>query len=145
MGKRNEPYNDNPYTVGDSIGGNYTKEYFNMVGKGAFSLNEKLSFGFDVNYSTGVGAKRKDPRPENTITTFDFIPGIIYSFNKIKLGLNFRYQGSTEEIDFSSVTSKTNYLFHFKGLGVYTSTSEFDKRIHNSNLRGRVSVQFFRQ
>ncbi len=130
------PYNDNPYTVGDSIGGNYSKEYFKMEGKGAYRMSDRFSFGFDVNYSTGVGAKRKDPRPENTITTFDISPAVLFNFNKIKLGANFRYLGSKEDIEVSTVTSKTFYIFHFKGMGVYTSTPEYDDRIHISNQLG---------
>ncbi|QGY45546.1 hypothetical protein GM418_18270 [Maribellus comscasis] len=131
-----EPYNDNPYIVGDSIGGDYSKEYFIMEGKGAYQVNNKFSFGFDVNYTTGVGAKRKDPRPENTITTFDISPAVIFDFDKIKLGANFRYLGSKEDIEVSTVTSKTFYIFHFKGMGVYSSTPEFDDRVHISNQLG---------
>lgn len=130
------PYNDNPYSIGDSIGGNYSKEYFNMEGKGSYKLNEKLSFGFDVKYLTGVGAKKKDPRPENTITTFNISPGIIVDFDKVKIGANFRYEGSKEDIKIYTVTQNNYNIFHFKGLGVFSSTSEFDDRIIVSDLLG---------
>ncbi len=130
------PYNDNPYTMGDSIGGDYSREYFIMEGKGAYRANQKLTLGFDVNYTTAVGAKRRDPRPENTITTFDISPAIILDFDKIKLGANFRYLGSKEDVEVSTVTSRTFYIFHFKGLGSYTSTPEYDYRIHISNQLG---------
>ncbi|MCY1719158.1 hypothetical protein OU798_02325 [Prolixibacteraceae bacterium Z1-6] len=130
------PYDDNPYTIGDSIGGDYSKEYFNMEGKGAYLLSNLLTFGFDVKYSTGVGAKRKDPRPENTITSFDISPALLLSLNKIKLGANFRYVSSKEDIEISTITNNTFYTFHFKGLGVYTSTPEEDDQIFISNLLG---------
>jgi hypothetical protein len=135
------PYDDNPYTMGDSIGGNYSKEYFNMEGKSAYRLNERFTLGFGVKYLAGVGAKRKDPRPENTITSFEIAPGIIADFGKIKLGASFRYEGSKEDVEISTVTSNTYYIFHFKGLGVFSSTPGYDDLIHISDLLGGV-LQF---
>lgn len=131
-----EPYNDNPYTLGDSIGGDYSKEYFKMQGKASYQLNKKFSFGFDVKYNAGVGAKRKDPRPENTITNFDILPGFIFDFHNIKVGANFRYEGSKEDITITTVTDNNFNLFHFKGLGVFTSTTEEDDRSSESDLFG---------
>lgn len=131
-----EPYSDNPYVIGDSIGGNFIKEYFKMQGKGAYELSKLISFGFDVKYIAGVGTKRKDPRPVNTITSFDFRPGIVFNLNKFKIGANFRYQGGKEDIDFQTVTDKNFDLFYFKGLGVYSSTIELDSRYTSMNLFG---------
>jgi hypothetical protein len=131
-----EPYNDNPYTVGDSIGGKYIKEYFKMQGKGAYKLSDLISFGFDIKYNTGVGTKRKDPRPINTITSFDFRPGIVFNLREIKAGANLRYQEGKEDIDFETVTDRNFDLFYFKGLGVYSSTIEKDSRYTEMNLYG---------
>ncbi len=130
------PYDDNPYIIGDSIGGNYSREFFNMEGKGAYHLSDWATLGFDVKYLAAVGAKRKDPRPENTITSFDISPGVIFNLNKIKLGANFRYQGSKEDIEISTVTSNPFQVFYFKGLGVFSSTTEKDKRSNASTLLG---------
>ena len=33
-----EPYNDNPYIMGDSVGGTYYKEYFKMRGKAEYQI-----------------------------------------------------------------------------------------------------------
>ena len=127
-----EPYNGNPYSVGDSIGGNYWKEYFKMQGKVAYSLNKLISLGFDVRYDAGIGTKRKDPRPENTITNFDILPGVVLNFNKIKLGANFRYQGMKEDINFNLVTSNHYSIFYFKGLGSYTSEASTASGLNDS-------------
>jgi hypothetical protein len=127
-----EPYNGNPYTVGDSIGGNYWKEYFKMQGKVAYSLNNLISLGFDVRYDAGIGTKRKDPRPENTITNFDIRPGFVLNFDKIKLGANFRYQGEKEDVEFNLVTSNHYSIFYFKGLGAFTSEASTASGLNDS-------------
>ncbi len=130
------PYNDNPYSIGDSVGGNYSKEYFDMEGKGSLSVNNNLTLGFDIKYSNGVGAKRKDPRPENTITSFTISPGLVLELNRFKIGTNFKYAGGKEDIKISDVTNNIFYIFHFKGLGVFSSSSDYDEQFYDSNLLG---------
>ena len=131
------PYNGNPYTVGDSIGGKYWKEYFIMEGKGAYKLNELVSLGFDINYTTGEGTKRKDPRPVNVTTTFDICPGIVFNLGKIKAGADFKYLTEKEDIEFETVVSDNNYdLFYFRGLGVFSSTFQLDDRFTETELFG---------
>ncbi|MCF6332726.1 MAG: hypothetical protein L3J11_05520 [Draconibacterium sp.] len=131
-----EPYNDNPYTLGDEVGGTYYKEYFKMCGKGAYQISDLLTFGFDLKYKAGVGARRKDPRPENEITSFNILPALVFNFNKIKLGANFRYESGKEDIELTSVTDSTYNFFHFKGLGTFTSSIELDDRSSESDLFG---------
>ena len=131
-----EPYTDNPYTLGDSIGGNYFKEYFKMEAKSAYLFSELLTIGFDVKYKAGSGAKRKDPRPENVITSFSFIPSVLFKLNKFMLGANLRYEEGKEDIEISTVTGNTFNLFYFKGLGAYSSTTEEDDRTDKKSLYG---------
>lgn len=135
------PYNDNPYTLGDENGGKYVKEYFNMSTKGAWQVKQKLNIGFEVNYQTGVGARRKDPRPENKTTSFNIKPGIIYTANKLNFGLNFRFQTAKEDITFENVTDSIYTYYHFKGLGAFTGSQEEDERTHESILIGG-GIQF---
>ena len=130
------PYNENPYSIGDSVGGNYSKEYFNMEGQASLTVNKNLFAGTHVKYSSGVGAKRKDPRPENTITSFTISPGIVIRKNNIKLGASFCYEAGKEDIEISDVTDNTYSIFHFKGLGVFSSTPEYDKQIYVFNSVG---------
>jgi hypothetical protein len=138
-----EPNNNNPYTLGDSIGGNYSKEYFNMEGKGAYRLSQVFSFGFDLGYMAGVGAKRKDPRPENTLSKFSIQPGIVAILGKIRAGAGFRYETGKEDIDITTVTSNKFDLFHFKGLGTFSTTQEKDHQSFESELfGGNMQVNF---
>ncbi len=131
-----EPYNDTPYNLADSVGGTYHKEYFSMQGKGSWQINNRLVFGFNLNYKAGVGARRKDPRPKNITTTFDISPALIFTFNKIKAGANFKFQTSKEDIGITTVTDSVYNFFNFKGLGAYSVTTEKDNRSHVSNLFG---------
>ncbi|MDX8340005.1 hypothetical protein SLH46_12465 [Draconibacterium sp. IB214405] len=131
-----ESYNDNPYTLGDDIGGKYIKEYFDMNAKAAWHANEQLNVGFEVNYQTGVGTRRKDPRPVNKATDFRFKPGIVYSINKFNVGLNLKIETAKEDIEVELVADSTYTFYHFKGLGVFTSSYERDLRTQEATTFG---------
>lgn len=131
-----KPYNYNPYTIGDSVGGTYHKEYFQMSGKAAWQTSEKILLGFNLNYETGVGARRKDPRPKNISSSFSISPAIIYNLGNIRIGGNVLFNTSKEDIEFTTVTDSLYSYLHFKGLGVYTSSFEKDKRSDESTLYG---------
>ncbi|WP_163323589.1 DUF6850 family outer membrane beta-barrel protein [Draconibacterium mangrovi] len=135
------PYNDNPYTIGDDIGGKYRKEYFEMNAKAAWHISNALNFGSEMNYQTGVGTRRKDPRPVNKETNFKFKPGLVYTFNRFNLGLNLKIETATEDINIELVTDSAYTYYNFKGLGTFSSTFERDPRIHQSTTFGG-SLQF---
>ncbi len=154
-----DPYNGNPYSVGDSVGGDYSREYFLMEGKSALRVSDRLGFGVDVKYKTGVGAKRKDPRPENNLTDFEISPGVIWTRERLKLGAHLRFGTGKEEISFTSVTGNKFDLFYFRGLGAYSVTMEDDSRYtgkllfgggvqgnyNGSTIKNLTSVDFSRQ
>lgn len=131
-----DPYDDNPYTLGDATGGTYYKEFFDMRGRGALKLNEFLDLGFDVKYKTGVGARRKDPRPTNKATEFDFKPGIVFNPGKVNIGLNLHLQTAKEDISLETLSDSIYNFYHFRGMGVYSSTLEMDNRSNQSSLLG---------
>lgn len=131
-----EPYSDNPYTLGDKVGGTYHKEYFKMRGRGAWQANNLISLGFDIKYKTAIGARRKDPRPSNEITEFNVTPGIILNLEKIKFGAHFHYQTGKEDIALETVTDSTYDFYHFRGLGVFTTSTEMDNRSSETELTG---------
>jgi len=131
-----EPYNGNPYTVGDSVGGDYWKEYYTMEGKATWMMNGNFSAGIDVKYRGGVGTKRKDPRPENTITDFEITPGVIWNSGKLRLGASLRIESGKEDIEFTSVTGNKFDLFYFRGLGAFSTTMDDDGRYSETRLFG---------
>lgn len=131
-----EPYNDNPYTIGDQGTGTYYKEFFKMQGKGAWTVNQYFNLGFDLKYKTGVGAKRKDPRPENRATNFEIKPGVIYKLEQFSIGLHFHFQTAKEQVHFETVSDSIYTYYQFKGLGVFASTTEEDERSFETFLFG---------
>ena len=131
-----EPTDNNPYTLGNKVGGTYHKEYFKMRGNGAWQAGKNISVGFNINYKTAVGARRKDPRPGNLLTEFDIKPGIVLTLSKSRIGTNFHYTTGKEDISLETVTDSIYDFFHFRGLGVFTSTTETDDRSSESELFG---------
>jgi len=131
-----EPSVNTPYTVGDSIGGNYWKEYYIMEGKSTVMLGRNVSAGVGIKYKGGVGTKRKDPRPLNTLTDFELSPGIIWTTGRFRLGAGFRMESGKEDIEFSSVNDRKYDLFYFRGLGAFTATTEEDGRYRETTLLG---------
>ncbi|RIJ45973.1 hypothetical protein D1614_20865 [Maribellus luteus] len=130
------PYDDNPYTLGDGTGGTYRKEFFDMQVRGALKLSSLIDLGFDVKYQTGVGARRKDPRPTNKATEFDFKPGIVFRPGKFMAGLNLHLQTAKEDISLKTLSDSTYNFYHFRGMGVYSATTEMDDRSNQSTLLG---------
>lgn len=131
-----DPYDGNPYSVGDSVGGDYNREFFEMEGKASRPVGRQLAIGIDVKYRAGVGAKRKDPRPENNLTDFAISPGIIWNLHSWKLGGHLDFKTGKEEISFTSVTGNKFDLFYFRGLGAYSITMEDDSRYTGSLVFG---------
>jgi hypothetical protein len=131
-----DTYNDNPYILADSIGGTYYKEYFKMRGKIAWQINNNFIFGLNLNYKTGIGVRRKDPRPKNLLTAFNISPAIIFTINKIKLGVNLQYQTSKENTKTITVTDSVYHYFNIKGLGAFSVSTEKDNQSHESYLLG---------
>ncbi len=118
-----DPYRGNPYIIGDSVrGATYHKEEYRLNAGVSTSLNKNTTLGVKFNYLVGVGAKQKDPRPENTVTMFAINPGIIIQKGKMKIGFDLGVSNRKEEIDYIQVvTDKSDpSYFTFKGFGFYT-------------------------
>jgi hypothetical protein len=119
------PYRGNPYIVGDSIpGANYHKESYKLSGGIAGKINDHIALGCRVDYFVGVGAKQKDPRPENVVMQFVLNPGIIINTTNSKIGFDIGYRNRKEEIDNIQVASNQAdpIFFTFKSFGFYTYT-----------------------
>lgn len=117
-----DAYRGNPYIIGDSVSSSiYRKEFYNLTGGIATSLNEKISFGCKLDYFVGVGAKQKDPRPENTVIQLVINPGIILHQKNYNLGVDIGFLQRKEEIDYvQTITDNPDIsYFAFKGFGFY--------------------------
>lgn len=117
-----DPYNGNPYILADSVSGTtYHKQNYNLEGGIGYKLNERISLGCGVNYYVAVGAKQKDPRPQNTYMRFSINPSLILHRANYKLGVDIGYRNLKEEIEYK--VSRLNFsptFFMFKGFGFYS-------------------------
>lgn len=110
---------DNPYILGDTVGGKQQKEGFVLTGSVAFPLSSRLSIGLEVDYENYVGAKLKDPRNKNDISSLTVRPGIIFSSGIFQTGISGGPIVTNNDVSVS-VTEDAKYsLLQFLGFGYY--------------------------
>lgn len=111
---------NSPLVIGDSIGGDYDKEYYHLVGRmGSSSSNGRFRWGIGVDYGSGSGAKERDPRPRNYVMNMGVFPGVIYDFGAIKTGISLGFIHSKEEIDYTVENDQEHSFFQFRGMGFF--------------------------
>ena len=117
-----DPYRGNPYIIGDSVpGANYHKEIYQLSGGMAKKFNNKLTLGLLVDYMVGIGAKQKDPRPENVVMNISVNPSVILKMDNFILGFDAGYRNRKEEIDYTQIATDNPdpTFFTFKGFGFH--------------------------
>ncbi len=133
FGYSNEQYKDllynntlifdinNPYILGDTIGGKQRKEGFLLKGSVAIPLTDKITVGIDADYQDYVGAKGKDPRNRNDISSLAITPGIIFNGTKLSVGLSGGPVVFNNDISVSVMDDGRYNLFQFLGFGYFKS------------------------
>jgi hypothetical protein len=131
-----DPYRGNPYIVADStLGAKYHKENYELTGKMAYKLSESFSFGSGISYFVAMGAKQKDPRPENTVTLFSVNPSLLFCRPNFRAGLDAGYRHRHEVIDYTQIVDDyaDPTYFTFKGYGFFNSQVN-DGYLRHQNL-----------
>lgn len=109
----------NPYLLGDTVPAVQFKEQFDMEGKVSYRLSDRLTVAAGVEYLSAVGAKQKDPRNRNTISSLKLTPGMVYDFGKTKIGISGSVYTTSNEISYSVEGNWNQTLFVLLGLGYY--------------------------
>ena len=109
----------NPYLVGDSVSARQTREQFGMEGKLSYTVNDRINLAVGAEYISGVGAKQKDPRNKNTISSLKVTPGITYDLGKTKVGLSGSVYTTSNEMSYKVEGNWNQNLFLFLGLGYF--------------------------
>ena len=112
---------NNPYLLGDTIGGRQKKEGFLLKGSVAYPVTGKITIGIDADYQNYVGAKIKDPRNRNDISFLAITPGLIYNGSKISVGISGGPIIYNNDISVSVMDESKYNLFQFLGFGYYKS------------------------
>lgn len=109
----------NPYLVGDTVSARQSREQFDMEGKVSYLLNDRVSIAVGAEYLSAVGAKQKDPRNKNTVSSLRVTPGITYDLGKTKVGLSGSVYTTSNEMSYRVEGNWNQNLFVFLGLGYY--------------------------
>lgn len=143
---RMDPTTNNPYMLADSIYGLYNKDYVNLFGSLGYKINDRFTFGANIDYMVGDGARIKDPRPVNDKFQLDFYPSIIYSFDKLKIGANLHLMKGREEVSYSTIVHGDNYsFFPLFGLGKSAITengASYYRNYYNSGVGGSIQAEY---
>lgn len=121
-----DPYRGTPYIIGDSIGGNWKKQLYELSLKAATLklANDKISLGVGLDYKVGSGARHNDPRPLNSSNELSLAPSLIWHLNaRNRIGVNGSYRSYKEEVEIEvSSNGGFNYpVYKFMGPGIYMS------------------------
>lgn len=109
----------NPYLVGDSVSARQSREQFAMEGKLSYMLNDRISLAAGAEYLSAVGAKQKDPRNKNTISSLRVTPGITYDLGRTKVGISGSVYTTSNEMSYRVEGNWNQNVFVFLGLGYF--------------------------
>ena len=139
------PSPGNPFLLGDSIGGDYNNELFEIKGAVASSFSDRLKWGVSARYKGGSSANQNDPRPLINAVRYSISPGILYDFSPWAVGLDIGYEGYNEFISISSVETNLNHSFFiFQGLGNYFARigTGYSRRYKGSAWNGNIQLNW---
>jgi hypothetical protein len=129
------PSAGNPFILGDSIGGDYHNELFEIKAAVASAYRPNFLWGIGALYQGGNSSDQNDPRPKTDAVRYTLRPGMLYGFAHWKIGIDFAYKGYREEILISVLeTNLTHRFFLFQGLGAYFQHSGIS---HSRRYNGR--------
>ncbi|MDZ7635919.1 MAG: hypothetical protein U5L72_16385 [Bacteroidales bacterium] len=94
-------------------------ESFTMEGKMSYRMNDRLSLAVGAEHLSAVGAKQKDPRNKNTISSLRLTPGLTYDLGRTKVGLSGSIYNTSDELSYRVEGNWNQNLFVFLGLGYY--------------------------
>lgn len=109
---------ENPFMLGDSLTGDYTRETFRLHGGFSADLAPKWKAALRGIYDVGSSADETDPRPDTKGMKFLLNPGISYQPGQWQIGLSAGLGWLSESIEYTVVkTYETYQVFLFQGLG----------------------------
>lgn len=136
---------DNLYILGDTVGGKQQKEGFLLNGSAAIPLSGKMKLGIAIDYRNYIGAKLKDPRNKNDISSLVVTPGLIFSSGYFNAGISGGPVITNNDVSVS-VTEDARYsLLQFLGYGYYKpvlNIYSYSNTYYGSGFNSQVQIRF---
>jgi hypothetical protein len=139
-------FTSNP--VLDSIPGRVLQESYNMIGKVAYKLSDRIALGTEIKYNTSTIAKRKDGRNANVFSALDVKPGICFTFGDFSTGMNAIYQYWTDNVQYQYIGDESGKnIYYMEGLffttksGI-TNTTILDRRYFMQTYGGAAQFNY---
>lgn len=116
-----DPYRGTPYQIGDSTGGNWRKQQYDMYVKVASPVwLELFSLGLELDLAVGRGAKKIDPRPQTNSNRIHVSPSVAFFLGQHTLSGGFHYRRFREDVDLMLYnSSELQKLYLLRGMGQY--------------------------
>lgn len=134
----NDPFRLTPYQVVDTIGNDiYDREFYSASGGISKPFGNKLILGLASDFTVGLAAQNRDPRPQNKVFNMTVSPGLIWKLDKFKLGANFIYQYYNEEIEINIVRANyqaTFFTLHGPGIATFHEAASFNRLYMRNSL-----------
>lgn len=132
----------------DSIPGKVLQESYNMTGKVAYKISDKIALGAEINYNTSTMAKRKDGRNSNVFSALDVKPGICFNFGNFRSGVNLIYQYWTDGVKYEYIGDESGKnIYYMEGLffttksGI-TNTTILDRKYFMQSYGGAIQLGY---
>jgi len=109
-----------PYTVADSVGGNFDVEKYHFLGGFSKKVN-RFTFGLQGNYIAQLGARSRDPRNKTITSNLSVKAGANYAIvNDLKIGAFAQIDKYTQNnvINFASLLGYPN-VYQMTSFGYY--------------------------
>ncbi|WEK33659.1 MAG: hypothetical protein P0Y53_14295 [Candidatus Pseudobacter hemicellulosilyticus] len=146
-----DPYRRNPYVLGDSLGGDWKKQHYELELKAAVPLNKDNSFiaGAGVLYKAGTGARQNDPRPLTNVNDMALSPSLLWKLhNNWTIGVNGQFDFYKEEISVTTSNPQDmHYVYRLAGLGNYYQEimTGYTRYYKGSTMGGGMQLQWERE
>lgn len=102
-----------------------TKEFYTLDGGLSYKLSDKWAIGTYIDYTSGLSAKRKDPRFRNVYMDLDLSLGVRFQpSSRTSLGASLLYQRMLEKVDGKKFGNQALDFFTLINYGGFLSKKE---------------------
>jgi len=144
----NDPYRVTPYLLIDTMkmdGNTYDREFLKLDGRFSTPLNKNISWGIASAFKVGLASQNRDPRPKNKVLNLSVSPGLLFSYSKVRFGLNLIYGYYNEDISAMIVRANTQMAFfslHGLGTYIYHVTDSYYRLYKQNNFGFNAQINF---